>query len=150
MPQHTIQTFFKDGTYVATGRGDPSCTFPNGSNFNGTLEVSSTYQCEDINQKFLQKNFKRQTAVAMSLFSFNICHDYLCMNDGKQSITGKFNIKGNRLYVKFFGYNQTLGKMCKQRGSYTLTPTGFFQRWYYLNNHGKYVLYLNVNYSMLL
>jgi hypothetical protein len=72
------------------------------------------------------------------------------MNDRNQAFSGKYKIKGNKLCVKLFGYNQTLGKMCKQLGTYTLIPGGFVQKWYYLDNHGHYKLYLTVTYTLLL
>lgn len=149
MTKHNIQKFFKDGSYSVIGYIEPSCTYPQGSNFNGTLEISSTYQCEDIKQKFLQKNLKRQTLSGLSLFSFNIYNQFYSMNNNNQALSGKYNIKGKKLYLKLFGYSQPLGKICKQYGVYKLTSTGFEQKIYYLDNHKHYKLFLTVKYTMI-
>jgi hypothetical protein len=149
MPRHTIQTFFKDGTYMSVGVCDPTCTLPNGSNVGGPLEISSTYQCEDTKQKFLQKNIKKNIEKGLILNSFNIYNDYYSMHNNGQAVSGKYKIKGNKLYIKFFGYSNTLGKICKQLSIYTLTSVGFIQKRYYLNNHGKYIVYINVIYTMI-
>jgi hypothetical protein len=150
MPKQTIQTFFKDGTYKGVGVNKPSCIFPNGSTFYNTLVVSSTYQCEDTKQKFLQKNFNSSMETVLTLVSFNIYNDFYSTSDQNQAFAGKYKIKCNKLYAKFFGYSHTLGKICTILNIYILTSTGFISKRYYLDNHGQYKLFRTVNYTSLL
>lgn len=145
MTKKTIQTFFQDGLYKTSGTFGPTCTYPKGFNLNGTLSVYSTYQCDDTKQKFLQKNFYKNISNGLNNLSFNIYHDFYWTNVRSQALTGKFNIKGNKMYIKLFGYNEILGKICKQCCTFTLTSTGFVEQWYYLDNHRHYKLYLTVN-----
>jgi hypothetical protein len=154
MPKHTVQTFFKDGTYIITGSGIPSCTYPDGSIFDGVVKISSTFQCNDTEQPFLQKNIIRQTTSSikttrLSLFSFNINKNFMNMNNLGQSIKGTYNIRGNKLYIDdAYGYNQALGTHTKYKIIFKLTPNGFSQQWYYVDNcENKYKLFVIQNYT---
>ena len=73
----SIQQFFKDGDYTYIGAGIPTCIFLNGSTYDGKVKISSTFQCNDISQSFLQKNIIKKTIpniniTKIQVISFNI------------------------------------------------------------------------------
>jgi hypothetical protein len=150
MPKQTIQTFFKDGSYEGIEVNKPSCILPSGSKLYITLEISSTYQCEDTKQKFLQKNLDSNVKAILTRASFNIYNDLYNTSNQNQASSGKYKIRGNKLYANIFGYSHTLGKICKQLQIYILTSTGFISKRYYLDNHGQYKLFRTVNYTLSL
>lgn len=68
-PSFSIQDFFKDGKYNVAIIGIPSCTFINGFGYAvGSLRVSSSFQCNDPTQPFLQKNIIAQTIADISIY----------------------------------------------------------------------------------
>ena len=148
----SIQQFFKDGDYTYIGAGIPTCIFPNGSTYDGKVKISSTFQCNDISQSFLQKNIIKKTIpniniTKIQVISFNINTKCINVNNVGSSLQGKYTINGNKLYVDFDeSFMSGLGINVKMIYSYEKTPAGFVQITYYLdtatNNYNPLFIHL--------
>lgn len=140
-----IKNYFKDGIYTLFGVGIPSCTFPNGPTYEGDVKIYSTYQCNDVNQHFLQKNILSEPLAAIddrrvSIFTFNINNSAIAVNNLGSSHGGTYTITENKnnekiILTAFYdeGYDNSLGRNVPIKIVFQLTPAGFTALHYYFD-----------------
>jgi hypothetical protein len=155
-PSFSIQDFFKDGKYNVATVGTPSCTFINGFGYAvGSLRVSSSFQCNDPTQPFLQKNIIAQTnddinRKRLSIFTFNINQNSIIGTNLGGALKGTYTILGNKLYSAHVeGYANRRGKIEKNYYTYERTPAGYFHTVYYLDDNNNYQVYIMTNQTYL-
>lgn len=136
----TIETFFKDGNYDTSGTGIKSCTHPDGVVYNGTVTISSIYDCNN-KKSFYQKNIVRETShsidtTRLTLLSFDINNIFLAMNNLGTSINGTYRIHNNKLVVHtIYGYQEPLGTNVKTKIICIKNDKGFSMKFYYMLPH---------------
>ena len=138
----SIKNYFKDGIYTLFGVGIPSCTFPNGPTYEGDVKIYSTYQCNDVNQPFLQKNILSETLASLdntrvSIFTFNINNSTIAVNNLGSAHGGTYTITENQnnILTAFYdeGYDNSLGRNVPIKIVFQLTPAGFTALHYYFD-----------------
>ena len=142
-----IKNYFKDGYYTLFGVGIPSCTFPNGPTYEGDVKIYSTYQCNDVNQHFLQKNILSETLASLdntrvSIFTFNINNSAIAVNNLGSAHGGTYIITENQKNILTAtydeGYDNSLGRNVPIKIVFQLTPAGFTALHYYLDKGKPY------------
>lgn len=156
----SIETFFIDGNYSCMGAGIPSCTFPNGPKYNGTVKISSIFECDKLTQPFVQTNLYIETVLTINktrshIISFLPNNTMTMVSNFGTLLTGQYDLTNNYLYVNCSGYSHSLGRNTRFQLIYQKTPAGFTGLSYYLDDSNTFqiisiIKYTNVGETLVL
>ena len=149
----SIETFFIDGIYSCMGAGIPSCTFPNGPKYNGTVKISSIFKCDKLTQPFVQTNLYTEILEynnnpgSSSIMSFLPNNTMTMLSSVGTLLTGQYHLTNNYLYVNCAGYVHSLGRNTQLQLVYQKTPAGFSQLSYYLDDSNSFIIQSIIKYT---
>ena len=148
----SIETFFIDGNYTCMGAGIPSCTFPNGPKYNGTVKISSIFQCDKLTRPFVQTNLYIETVLTFNktrshIISFLPNNTMTMISSLGTLLTGQYDLTNNYLYVNCSGYSHSLGYNTRFQLIYQKTPGGFTGLSYYLDDSNTFQIISIIKYT---